>query len=187
MGVSGGIYHLWSRASLVPYQSGWGGQRASLPRELRWWGFCQDQRGTGLVMPQEEERPAATLLKGSLLVSLRPSLTLGPLCRGEARHRRIGGTAHPALESPWQISRASQTATTSSESESVPRAPLRYGRRGSGGRMHSGAPPGSQRVLGDSDQRQSPAEAHEAYAQANYRPTNPRDASVRECGKRHTA
>jgi hypothetical protein len=46
--------------------------------------------------------------------------------------------------------------------------------------MHSGAPPGSQRVLGDSDQRQSPAEADEAYAQANYRPTNPRDASVRE-------
>ena len=165
MGVSGGIYHLWSRASLVPYQSGWGGQRASLPRELRWWGFCQDQRGTGLVMLQEEERPAATLLKGSLLVSLRPSLTLGPLRRGEARYRRIGGTAHPALESPWQISRA----------------PLRYGR------MHSGAPPGSQRVLGDSDQRQSPAEADEAYAQANYRPTNPRDASVRECGKRHSA
>jgi hypothetical protein len=62
-----------------------------LPRELRWWGFCQDQRGTGLVMPQEEERPAATLLKGSLLVSLRPSLTLGPLRRGEARHRRVGG------------------------------------------------------------------------------------------------
>jgi hypothetical protein len=186
VGVSGGIYHPWSRASLVPYQSGWGGQRASLPRELCWWGFCQDQRGTGLVMPQEEERPAATLLKGSLLVSLRPSLTLGPLRRGEARHRRIGGTADPALESPWQISRASQTATTSSESESVPSpAPLREERLRR--RMHSGAPPGSQRVLGDSDQRQSPAEADEAYAQANYRPTNPRDASVRECGKRHSA
>jgi hypothetical protein len=64
-------------------------------------------------------------------------------------------------------------------------APLRE--EGLRRRMHSGAPPGSQRVLGDSDQRQSPAEADEAYAQANYRPTNPRDASVRGCGKRHSA
>ncbi len=46
--------------------------------------------------------------------------------------------------------------------------------------MHSGAPPGGQRVLGDSDQRQSPADADQAYAKANYRATKPREASVRK-------
>ena len=45
--------------------------------------------------------------------------------------------------------------------------------------MHSGAPPGGQRVLGDSDQRQSPADADQAYAKANYRATKPKEASVR--------
>ena len=72
-------------------------------------------------MPQEEERPVVTLLKGSLLVSLRPSRMPGPLRRGKAHHRRIGGTAHPALEFPWETSIAPQTDTT--ESESVPRGP----------------------------------------------------------------
>ena len=73
VGVCGGSYYPSSLASLAPYKPVGEGIGLLCP-ELRWWGFCQDQLQWALVMPQEEERPAVTLLKG--FAPLAPPLRL---------------------------------------------------------------------------------------------------------------